>query len=103
VKVFLYDVTVASKEKERKAAGYRYTPTFRELRPSRKLAKAIGNDKAPGLFIPRASTDIRFCLAHSTYLTTTLTSSSLYGSSFALEIAWSLYAFSLYEHCPMIF
>jgi hypothetical protein len=35
-----------------------------------KLARAIGNDEAPGC-LPRASTDIRFYLAHSTYLTTT--------------------------------
>ena len=47
-----------------------------------------GTTKPPPC-LARASTDIRFCLPHPTYLTTTSTSSSssLSGSSFASEIA----------------
>src|SRR4028118_2379682 len=52
--------------------------------------------RSPRPSVPRAPTDIRFSLAHPTYLTTTLTS-SLCSLSYASEIAYSLLAFSLYE------
>ena len=63
---------------------------FPETRP-----RAIGNDKAPGLFTEGFyrysvfSSSLDVSNHHLNLL------SSLCGSSFALEIAWSLYAFSL--------
>ncbi len=56
--------------------------------------RAMGNDKAPGLFTEGfyrysiLSTSLDVTNHHLNLL-------SLCGSSFALEIAWSLYAFSL--------
>ena len=74
-------------------------PLFTEL-PRRgllgnSLGLYIGNDKAPGLFTEGFyrysvfSTSLDVSNHHLNLL------SSLGGSSFALEIAWSLYAFSL--------
>ena len=62
---------------------------------SRLLARAIGNDEAPGLLTEGFygysvfPTSLDVSNHHLNLL------SSLCGSSFALEVAWSLYAFSL--------
>jgi hypothetical protein len=71
-----------------------YSLSCRELRPSRKLARTIGNDKALGLFtegfyrysVLSSSLDVS---NHHLNLLLALR------FIFSLEIAWSLYAFSL--------